>query len=376
MRYAKNSKGEIIPLIPSIIEKSQGTPLFCITCGEQLLWKQGKMKRAHVAHPNVGCKARKISPTEHSGGEGKTHADLKQKIATLLNKNGFTTTIEYTFSPQNMRADIFIHKPATAVEIQCSSIPPSTMLQRVRKYQKQKIEQVWLLSNRNVKTTNNTTTLSATYVMCIAPEKEKFIIRFLCDRRNVIEKWWLISSLTTRNFLAYKLQSTDIATNKTSSEVLNQDEVEIRWNNHIEKWMNKPPVVRPYEFNAWLYNENLRSNDLPPYLPVPSSINLYYATHPSVWQWYLWRILNQNSTFTLGDVLYYMDEMEQRKQIKRNMLPLCEPQYKKSVVQWLTLLCEVDCMKKEGSTYTIEVNVKKNRKCYTKIFFQNIIISK
>ncbi|MGM0215511.1 competence protein CoiA [Enterococcus sp. AZ109] len=133
MLFAYNRNKELI----SAKYYSPNENYYCPDCGDQLIFKQGVIKTPHFAH-------RKKTDCEGlSEGETQEHLQLKQLFWLSGRSFGENWQLEKPLPELNQRPDLLFK--GTAVEIQCSTLKISRLIQRFQGYQTGGYKDWWLL---------------------------------------------------------------------------------------------------------------------------------------------------------------------------------------------------------------------------------------
>ncbi|BAU29740.1 uncharacterized protein DUF3895 [Aneurinibacillus soli] len=121
--------------------------VICPECKEQMVFRAGRLRRAHFAHqPKVVCTYPYYEPETKEHLEGKLL--LYNKLRGLFPKS--QVEIEHRIEETNQRSDVIVIHPdgeKWAFEFQCYKISGEAWLQRHRLYKKAGIKDFWVLGD-------------------------------------------------------------------------------------------------------------------------------------------------------------------------------------------------------------------------------------
>lgn len=133
MLFAYNKENQLV----SVKHYSPKENYYCPDCGDQLICKQGTIKIPHFAH------RKKTNCEGLSEGETQEHLKLKQLFLHSGYSCGENWELEKPLPELKQRPDLLQNR--TAVEIQCSSLKISRLIQRFAGYQSGNYRDWWLL---------------------------------------------------------------------------------------------------------------------------------------------------------------------------------------------------------------------------------------
>ncbi|WP_429964064.1 competence protein CoiA [Enterococcus sp. AZ072] len=133
MLFAYNEKKQLI----SVKHYSSEENYYCPDCGDKLIFKQGTIKIPHFAHrKRTNCEGL-------SEGETQEHLRLKQLFWISGRSQGEEWVLEKPIPELQQRPDLLQNR--TAVEIQCSPLKISRLIQRFKGYSDGGYQDWWLL---------------------------------------------------------------------------------------------------------------------------------------------------------------------------------------------------------------------------------------
>lgn len=181
MFTAKNRQGDYFTATQANIShlKAKTDPFFCPACGEELILKCGDIKLPHFAHKR-GTRCRFSSE-----GETKKHLLGKKELSRWLLYQGFEVQLESFLQTINRQADLLVNGKY-AVEFQCSTVPPSQLLERTNDYLSKKLIPIWLLGQDIVK--NKFSYAFSNFQLCFIRKSEElgyYLLFFQPEKRRI-----------------------------------------------------------------------------------------------------------------------------------------------------------------------------------------------
>lgn len=136
MLVALNHKQQLINLAESSIQIDRGS-FHCPSCQAPVRLKRGSIVRAHFAHVS------KAACLGYWENESAQHLSLKSRLYHWL-KRECRVELEKVLSHIQQVADLMV-EDKLALEVQCSSLPISRLVERTRSYQEVGYRVFWLL---------------------------------------------------------------------------------------------------------------------------------------------------------------------------------------------------------------------------------------
>lgn len=110
---------------------------FCSGCHTRVILKAGDIKIPHFAHQTLsGC-------DYYNEPESSLHLHGKLLLHQFFQNRNLKSELEKFLPPIRQRADLLIEEQ-TAIEFQCSAIPPKKVAQRTEGYQQLDIDPIWI----------------------------------------------------------------------------------------------------------------------------------------------------------------------------------------------------------------------------------------
>ncbi|MGY4689536.1 competence protein CoiA [Salibacterium sp. K-3] len=146
MYSAVTKQGIQIMLHPgSCTPVSASPPYYCPVCSEEVILKQGMVRRRHFAHHRFSsCQ---------SAAESEEHLEGKAVLYQWLERGGAAPELEVSLPMLQRRADLlFTWKGRTyALEFQCASITTAEALKRTQDYLSHGITPIWIYSSSRLR---------------------------------------------------------------------------------------------------------------------------------------------------------------------------------------------------------------------------------
>ncbi|EOL43702.1 competence protein CoiA [Enterococcus caccae] len=141
--YSKNKKIiTLLNLSREEIEQLKSESYFCPACGHPVQIKNGKVKVPHFSH------YKKSTCSLYSEGETVEHLSLKKMFANWCEEEGISYELEKYLPALNQRPDLLIGN--IAVEIQCSALSITRLVERTNTYQKNGYTPLWICGKKLV----------------------------------------------------------------------------------------------------------------------------------------------------------------------------------------------------------------------------------
>jgi competence protein CoiA len=145
MLSAYSNEKEIVTLLHRSrkeIQQLKEQPFFCPICGSPVQIKNGKVKIPHFFHTyQNACDST-------SKGETQEHLALKKMFVAWCEREGRNYELEKYLPSLNQRPDLLIGK--RAVEIQCSPLSVSRLIERNNVYQDHEYQPIWICGKKLV----------------------------------------------------------------------------------------------------------------------------------------------------------------------------------------------------------------------------------
>ncbi|CDZ79787.1 Competence protein [Candidatus Rubidus massiliensis] len=133
--YAETKYKQIIHVNTSKKEEEY----FCLECKNKVRPRKGSLRQQHFYHVN-------LSPDCRQSNKSAEHIQTQIFIQKILDERD--CFLEHPFREINRIADVYWQSQKLVFEIQCSSISPLEMHERMLDYQKIGLEVVWILHQK------------------------------------------------------------------------------------------------------------------------------------------------------------------------------------------------------------------------------------
>ncbi len=299
---------------------------YCPICSYPLILRIGTHKIPHFAHMS------KSQCELASENETPLHLESKKIMYERLKQLFSQVYLEYYLRKSNQIADIFIQTNdySIAVEIQCSSIPISDLVERTKGYQRQNIIPFWVLT-QTVKR-NSLLKISSFqqafirfspelkfYLLYFHPDKKCF---FLFTHLTPVSANSFISSapikIPIQQFiLPIKINPTDI----------HLPSVEKEWSHQRMRWIQTQLSFSNRKNNHFLrevYSEGDTILYLPLFIGLPvNTFSMLIKTHVVQWQYYIWiDVIKKHRSFTKNMIIEHFNKRIKNGSIVLRTFPL------------------------------------------------------
>ncbi|MGP4041163.1 competence protein CoiA [Gracilibacillus sp. D59] len=352
MLQAVNQKGELVPIWKmnrDEIKQKRKQQFFCPACKEPLMIKAGLKNTPHFAHYSKSNCA--------LSGEGSYHENGKKDIYLWLSDQGYQVQLEHYFPDIKQRADVFLEmkKKRIAIEYQCAAITIQEICRRTEGYRSIGVIPIWILGANKLQR-KGTQSLripsnDQTFLHQFYPSLPLSIFYYCSNTKRFIIYQDLIFLSKTNTFGAIHISSL--------SSLLWQDLFQPRyrnkalfrkyWQQHKQKWRNKPssPYQRQEnEWRQWLYLHQLNVQTLPSFIYLPITTQFQLKTPPWIWQSRLYiDLILKKEYFTTDQAIHLLRDHYHSSDCFPLVLPTNDP-----VGEYLRILVRIGILKDVSET--------------------------
>lgn len=329
----------------------------CPVCSSELDLKIGTVITSHFAHKKLtGCSLLE------SSAESEYHRKGKYDLFHWLDKQDTISSVklEYYIGSIKQRPDLLIkhQHQEVAVEFQCAKIDHQLITKRSKEFQKEGIDDLWILGANSIKRTGamsfQLTGFQWLFIHVQKQNKPPNIIAY-CPEQKMLIILQNIIPFSQRSIIAQATHTplhlavfSHLFRATYPSEQL------------IQVWMNKIKSFRlhssqhktkqTYALNIFLYKtKQLPLSSLPSLAFLPLSTNYLIESPVFIWQSWILIFIDQlkNGTyFSFRDVYYFIENKIQAGLITIRPLLHKNLHYSYVIKSYLLILCQMSIIKR------------------------------
>ncbi|WP_226670593.1 competence protein CoiA [Metabacillus litoralis] len=328
----------------------------CTSCSSELDLKIGTVITPHFAHKKLtGCSGLE------SGAESEYHRKGKLDLYHWLQKQKTipSVSLEPFISSIKQRPDLLVNfqEKQVAIEFQCAKIDHKLIRKRSTEFQKEEIEDLWILGANSIKRTGSLTFQLTGFqwllIHTYKQNKPPIIIAYCPDQKMFI-KLQNIIPFSQRSIIA---QATHTSLHSTTLSQLFREFHPTE--QLIQTWLNKIKGYRlhssqfktkqTHALNIFLYKtKRLPLSSLPSLAFLPLSTNYLIESPVFIWQgWILFFIdqLKLRTIFSFRDVYYFIENKIKAGLISIRRLLHKNLHYSYVLKSYLLKLCHLSVIK-------------------------------
>ncbi|CAN7462226.1 competence protein CoiA [Rossellomorea sp. LjRoot5] len=330
----------------------------CPHCSSILTMRIGSRNIPHFAH-------RSRADCELMRGETPQHLLSKQllydRISSLYNQ----VSLEHYIRELKQVADIYVKTDTAeiAIEIQCSTIPISDIVQRTRGYHRRRITPFWILTQPlKSKKLLNLTSFQQAFIR-YSPSLDYFLLQFLPDR-SIFQLYTHLLPVSGTAFMSGAPITIPVSEFTLPPSIPNEPVHPpyslSKWNDFRTKWIyNKIHYnkARTDVFLREVYEEGDTFLYLPLYIGLPVIPHgIHIRNHEVEWQYYVWKdCLKKDRLFSVESVCKALNGRLIKGHIELRSFPLLKSEEVIKIIAsgYLRLLEEVQVLRKINDAFQL-----------------------